>query len=304
MSPTQVFRERIDAWFLRRLFIPAFELRPESLRAMIDRVARHRPALVDGYAESLNFLASFVREGGKAPFSPRAMMSSAQALPAATKRAIEEAFHTKVYDKYGSREFSGIAYQCGEGDSYHVMDESYIVEILREGRAALPGEVGEVVITDLNNFSVPLIRYRIGDLATAVDNGAQCPCGRQLSRIGVIQGRTQAIVHCGNGVWLPGTFFAHFFKEYEHAIRFFQIEQHETGSFTLRVVKNNRYSDTEFATLLSDLKSFTGSETKITTEFVDQIPLLRTGKRSPVVSTVPFDFQHVPARRDSRELIE
>ena len=83
------------------------------------------------------------------------------------------------------------------------MDESYIVELLVDGRPAEPGEVGEVVITDLNNFSVPLIRYRIGDLATAVD-GTPCPCGRDLSRIGRIEGRTQAIVYCGTAPGYPG----------------------------------------------------------------------------------------------------
>ena len=110
------------------------------------------------------------------------------------------------------------------------MDESYIVELLVDDRPAKPGEIGEVVITDLNNFSVPLIRYRIGDLAMAVDETQSCPCGRYLSRIGRIEGRTHAIVYCANGTWLPGSFFLHFFKDYEHAIRFFQIQQEEKGS--------------------------------------------------------------------------
>jgi len=205
---------------------------------------------------------------------------------------IEGGLTTTVYDKYGAREFSGIAYQCGESPDHHVMDESYIVELLVNGRPAAPGEVGEVVITDLNNFSVPLIRYRIGDLATAVDD-APCPCGRGLSRIGRIQGRTQAIVYCGNGTWLPGTFFHHFFKDHEYAIRSFQVHQDRKGAFTLRIVQNNQFTDEAFDSILAELRHYVGgpSETEITVEFVDEIPLLRTGKHSPVVSTVREDFQ-------------
>ena len=124
----------------------------------------------------------------------------------------------------------GIAYQCGHSPDHHVVDETYIVELLVDDRPAEPGEIGEVVITDLSNFSVPLIRYRIGDLAVAVDETEPCPCGRHLSRIGRIEGRTQAIVHCANGSWLPGALFLHFFKDYEHAVRFFQIRQDRAAS--------------------------------------------------------------------------
>jgi phenylacetate-coenzyme A ligase PaaK-like adenylate-forming protein/glycosyltransferase involved in cell wall biosynthesis len=291
MTRTQILRERIDAWLLRRLFIPAFEIRPENLESFVEAIRRHRPVLVDGYAESLNFLATYVREGGEAGFSPRAVISSAQALPDNVRSVIEQGFATKVYDKYGSREFSGIAYQCGESSDHHVMDESYIVELLVEGRPARPGEIGELVITDLNNFSVPLIRYRIGDLATAVDASRPCRCGRGLSRIGRIEGRTQAIVHCGNGTWLPGTFFAHFFKDHDYAIRSFQIYQDRKGAFALRVVKNRQFSDESFTALLDELRQYVGDETEVTVEFVDEIPLLRTGKRSPVVSEIKEDFQ-------------
>lgn len=294
LTRTQVIRERVDAWFMRRLFVPAFEISSENLEDFVDAIRRHEPVLVDGYAESLNFIATYVREGGRAGFSPKAVMSSGQALPDAARRTIETGLETKVYDKYGSREFSGLAYQCGLSPDYHVVDESYIVELLVDGRTAQPGEIGEVVITDLNNFSVPLIRYRIGDLATAVDPSEPCPCGRSMSRIGRIEGRTQAIVHCANGNWLPGSLFLHFFKDYEHIIRFFQIHQDRRGAFTLKLVKNRQYTTAAFEQAMGVLRRYVG-ETEIDVQYVDEIPLMRTGKRSPVVSTIREDFQALGA---------
>ncbi len=291
MTKVQVIRERIDAWFMRRLFVPAFEIDSANIEHFVGAIRAHRPVLLDGYAESLNFLASYVREGGHPGFSPKAIISSAQGLPDNVRALIESGFDTKVYDKYGAREFSGIAYQCGESPDHHVMDESYIVELLVDDRPAEPGEVGEVVITDLNNFSVPLIRYRIGDLAVAVDNSVPCACGRQLSRIGRIEGRTHAIVYCANGTWLPGSFFLHFFKDYEHAIRFFQIQQERRGEFVLKIVKNRRFSEPELALIMTELRAYVGEDTRIDIEFCDAIPLLGTGKRSPVVSSVREDFQ-------------
>jgi phenylacetate-CoA ligase len=212
-------------------------------------------------------------------------------LTSLTRTQIEKGFQTKVFDKYGAREFSGIAYQCGDpSNNYHVMDESYLVEILKDNKPAKPGEIGEVVITDLNNLSFPLIRYRIGDLARAVDNSGKCNCGRGLSQIGEILGRTQALVHCKNGRWLPGTFFAHFFKEYDYLVRFFQVMQEERGSFRLNVVKGSNWTESGWKEMLNELQIYTG-QTQIETIFVEKIPLLATGKRTPVISKVEIDFQ-------------
>jgi phenylacetate-CoA ligase len=293
MSKVEVIRERIDAWFMRRLFVPAYEMAPDQLEQFVRQIREHRPVLVDGYAESFNFLAHYATEGGNPGFSPKAIMSSAQMLTESSRDAIEQAFGARVFDKYGSREFSGIAYECASSREHHVMDESYLVELLVDGRPADPGETGEVVITDLNNFSVPLIRYRIGDLAVALDQSQPCACGRSLSRIGRIEGRTQAIVHCADGTWLPGTFFAHYFKDFEYAIRFFQVHQSEVGAMTLRLVRNSRFTDDALAELLEGLRGFTGQDMEIDVEFVDEIPLGVTGKRAPVVSEVGLDFQQV-----------
>lgn len=292
MNRTQVFKEHFDAFLLRRTFIPAFELTAEGLKQLADKLNKIKPVLIDGYAESLNFLATYLTQGGKLAFSPKGVMSSAQMLTEQTRDQIEAGLQSKVFDKYGAREFSGIAYQCDASEDHHVLDESYVVEIIKEGRNALPGELGEVVITDLNNFSVPLIRYRIGDLAIAADNSIPCECGRGLSRIGKIEGRTQALIHCSNGRWIPGTFFAHFFKEYDYLVQFFQIVQKTKGEFTIKCVKGSQWSELGWEKLIADLREYVG-DTQINTEYVIEIPLLKTGKRTPVVSEVKLDFQQL-----------
>lgn len=300
MTPIQVFRERVDAWFMRRLFIPAYEMRDDNLKELFQKLKRHQPVLVDGYAESFNFLAHYLKQHKIEGLYPKAIMSSAQILPAQVRRVIEEQFRTQVYDKYGSREFSGIAYECGHQEdqpgAHHVMAESYIVEIIKDGRPAKPGEVGEVVITDLNNFSVPLIRYRIGDLAVAMDNSQPCPCGRGLPRIGEIEGRAQAIVLCSNGTWLPGTFFAHLFKDYDYAIRQYQVVQHEKEAVEIRIVPEKQYSPQVVNEILQLLRQYMGQEMRIDLVEVDEIPMVRTGKRTGIVSTLQFDFQALADR--------
>lgn len=290
MTRKQAIQEKIDSILLRRKFVPAFEMTKESVSKLFSLIERYKPVLIDGYAESLNFISMF------SPHSTRreriSVMSSAQQLTPETRHLIQEKLNADVFDKYGSREFSGIAYQCTESKNFHVQDESYIVEILVDGRKALPGEVGEIVITDLNNFSVPLIRYRIGDLALAVEQ-TPCPCGRSHSQIGMISGRTQALVLCANGVWLPGTFFAHFFKDFEFAIQHFQIVQMIPGAFKVNIIPTSRYSPETESQIRNGLYRFTGSTTGIEFIQVSDIPMERTGKRTPVISKVTVDFQKI-----------
>jgi phenylacetate-CoA ligase len=290
-----VAREVADAVLSRRKFIPAYEMSDETLKEFIRRIEEFAPVLLDGYAESFNFLARYLQEHGKLAIRPKGIISSAQTLPEGSRKLIEESFGCKVFDKYGSREFSGIAYECEAHTGHHVVGEGYIVEILKDGRPAAPGEVGEVVVTDLNNYCLPFIRYRIGDLAEAVDNGVVCACGRGLPRIGRIEGRVQSIIIGSKGQYVPGTFFAHLLKDYDHAIRQFQIVQADRGAITFKVVKGKRYSDETLQEVLGVLRQFLGEDMKIAVEFVDGIEMVRTGKRLATVSKLGIDFQNIKA---------
>lgn len=291
MSKSQIARERADAILSNRTFIPIFEMSDENLEKMVRTIEEARPVLLDGYAEALDFLAHYLKSRNHLGVRPRAIMSSAQTLPLSSRRVIQEAFGCEVFDKYGSREFSGIAYECEAHAGHHVVAEGYIVEVLKGGRPAAPGEIGEVVITDLNNTCMPFIRYRIGDLAEAMDPAAPCRCGRGAPRVGAIEGRVQSIIQGADGHYLPGTFFAHYLKELDHAIKRFQVIQEEPGAITFRVVKGGRFSEDVLQEVLATFRHHLGERMRITVEFVDDVAMVRTGKRIASVSRLGIDFQ-------------
>jgi phenylacetate-CoA ligase len=302
MNSVQIAKEAIDAWFCRRVFIPAFEMSDESIARFVKRLKAYKPVLIDGYAESFNFLALYMRNNNLEGLHPKGIVSSAQYLPDQSREVIENNFKCGVFDKYGSREFSGIAYECDAHKGHHIVSESYIVEVIKDGRIAQAGELGEIVVTDLNNYCMPLIRYRLGDLGVATDNSERCPCGRGLPRIGRIEGRTQAIVFGANGTYMPSSFFLHLFKDFTHIMRQFQIVQEEKGAITLKLIKAPRFEDETFEQLLALLRKYVGEDMKINVEFVDNIPLGRTGKHQSVISRLGVDFQHLDPEVRSAEL--
>ena len=167
--------------------------------------------------------------------------------------------------------------------------------MLRDGAPVSPGEIGEVVITDLNNYCMPFIRYRIGDLAEAMAEGG-CACGRGAPRLGAIEGRVQSIIQGADGRYLPGTFFAHYLKEYDHAIKRFQVIQEERDAMTFRVVKGGRFSDDVLAEVLHTFRHYLGERMRIDVEFVDEVAMVRTGKRLASVSRLGVDFQKAAPR--------
>lgn len=293
MSKLQVFREKMDAFLTRRRFIPAYQMTASNLGEVIEQIRSYKPVLIDGYAESFNLLASYLKANPTSINSVKGIVSSAQELPDQSRSTISKAFNCGVFDKYGCREFSGVAYECEKHDGHHIVEENFIVEVLKEGVPAKPGEIGEIVITDLSNFCMPMIRYRVGDLAVAYDNTKPCACGRGLDRIGKIEGRVQAMIVGKNNEFLPGTFFAHFFKDHENIVRKYQIIQDEDGAITLKIIKGNQFTDVAFNELIATLKKYLGKDTPLELEFVDSIAMVRTGKHQGAISRLKIDFQKV-----------
>jgi phenylacetate-CoA ligase len=273
------------------MFIPVFEMSDRNIENTFRKLRSFKPILIDGYAEVFNFLAYYIKNHKIIPVKPKGIVSSAQMLPGPSRRIIEGAFECGVFDKFGSREFSGIAYECEAHDGHHIVSECYVVELLRNGKPVAPGEMGEVVITDLNNYCLPFIRYRLGDLAVAMDNTSQCRCGRGLPRIGNIEGRVQAIIIGSNGEYIPSAFFGHFFKDYDYLMRQYQVIQDEPGKILLKIVKGPRFAEEPFAEILKILHRTLGEETEIKVEFVDKVAMVRTGKQHGSISKLNIDFQ-------------
>jgi phenylacetate-CoA ligase len=265
----ETLREWLDAILTRRAVFSAIATGREGLRHAAAIVRRHAGSLVYGDAAALQLVAAALGESAVRDHRPRAIISLEQTLSAETRAVVEQAFQAPVFDRYGSREFGALAQECDAHSGYHVNADSYIVEIVRDGRPAKPGESGEILVTDLSNLCVPLIRYAIGDRATATER--RCPCARGLPLIDAIQGRAAAVIIGADGRFVPATFFADLLRDYGHVIRQFQVVQAEPGTIQLHIVCGPRYSDAALQRLLERVRQHLGSDLVIDVQPVEVI---------------------------------
>ena len=169
----------------------------EDLGAQLDWLCRESPAYLLSRGHTLHSLIHESRASGRRPAGLMALLSFADRPPDDLRALARAAWDVPVFDTYSAGEFGALALQCPDHEHLHVQSENVLLEILREdGSACAPGEVGRVVVTDLHNFAMPLIRYALGDYAEA---GEPCPCGRGLPVIRRIAGRSSNLAIDVNG---------------------------------------------------------------------------------------------------------
>jgi phenylacetate-CoA ligase len=162
--------------------------------------------------------------------------------------------------------------------------DNLIVEVIKEdGSPAMPGETGDLIITDLHNYGMPFIRYRIGDMAVATDH--VCSCGRGLTLLADVVGRSLDVIRTRDGRNVPGEFFPHLMKEFKGIDRF-QVIQDEIDHLEVKIVKNAAFSDGEYNFIRNEIVKVVGGGMRIDYSFVASIPLTRTGKFRVTISEI------------------
>lgn len=276
----------LDRAIKRETYLDCVTQNEEALRATVATIRKKKPKVILAYAQSGGALARFIVENRLRDWNDINVICGAEPLFPNDRAAMREAFGPGVFNTYGCRETMLIATECAEHDGLHVSMENILVEVIVKDekgveRAAKPGEVGELVITDLHNFGAPLIRYVNGDLAMAGDE-TTCGCGRKLARISSVEGRVTEALTDGKGGRVSGIYFCTLMVPLATSIRRFQAVQHKDKSITLKIVPTAAYSDDVAKVLQSNVeRALPGVPLAI--QLVDSIPAAASGKGRPVV---------------------
>jgi len=268
-----------------------FETGPSAVLSIATRtedqaewLQRMQPEILLTYPSALRDLLLHCRDKGIAFPQLREVRTLSELLPPETRELCRAVWGLKIVDMYSTQEVGYLAFQCPEHEHYHVQAESVLLEVLDdEGRPCGPGAVGQVVVTPLLNFAMPMIRYAVGDLAEV---GEPCPCGRGLPVLKRILGRVRDMLAYPDGRkgWpLLGDMY---YKEIPE-IRQFQMVQHAVDDIEIRLVADRRLTGIEEAKLAEWLHYRSGHAFPVRITYHQEIPRSAGGKYQDFRSAMP-----------------
>ncbi len=196
------------------------------------KTERNHAKYLVGYVGAINELANYIKEKKhKANF--QAIWTTAAPLSKSVRENIEQSFGCPVYDQYGTIEVYYLAAECSEKNGLHFFYDTRHVEFIDDnGRKTNPNVNGNVILTDLENYIFPIIRYKNGDIGSW--KVGTCSCGVNLPLINSIQGRISDRIFLKDGSTVSGEYLTTIFDDYANDINEFQIVQ---SSYDLLEIK-------------------------------------------------------------------
>ncbi len=262
----------------RQIYLSPFHLSRDHAAAYVEAFRRHGIRWATGYAVSFSLLAGFILDEGIEPLALEAVITTSEKLTDDMRTRIGAAFGCRVFEEYSTVENALFASECERG-ALHVSPDAGLVEILRaDGSPAPPGETGEVVATCLLRRVQPLIRYRLGDLASWAED--PCPCGRVMPVIAEVSGRVEDVLIGPDGrelVRFHGVFVG------IPTVVEAQVVQEALDRFRVVVVPDAGFSDADEAEMIRRMRQRLGT-VSVSIVRVDKIPRSPSGKFRAVVS--------------------
>jgi phenylacetate-CoA ligase len=271
-------------FIVKNKILSAYYMSDDDLIKYINIYNHYEPKVVISYPTPLYRFADYVEKHGVKIWKPKGLITSAETLFPFQREKIEQVFHTKIFNRYGCREVGHIASECEKHEGLHINNDRFVVEIVdANGNLCKPGELGEIVITDLDNVVFPLIRYKIGDLGALSEK--ECTCVRGLPMLEKVEGRVFDLIIGANGNFVAGTFWT-LLRNKIDGFKKFQVIQEELTKINILVEDNEQIKE-DFDTLLTSfVKEKLGKETIVAIEKVDTIPLTKSGKHRWIISKI------------------
>jgi phenylacetate-CoA ligase len=252
----------------------------EVMYGFIKKINNIKPCLILTYTSSIDELARFIQEHHLSVYSPPAVMTTAGVLHPEVYKRIKKVFATKVFNRYGSREVSDIACNCEKSNGLHLNTDIHYLEIVDEkGKEVKPGKEGNIVITLLTNYTMPLIRYKIGDKGILSAENSQCGHGFPLLK--KVSGRIKSIFINKFGDFINDDLFFVLFRLKEN-VKKFQIIQESIDYIIINLVLMDKTKlkdvNEEFKEANQTIRKVMGEEIKIKYNIVDEIKPSPSGK--------------------------
>lgn len=278
-NPEAIFN--LSSWLHNLFTLNTFVINDNIIESYIQRLNSIKPKFIKAYVHSIYDISKYINKHNiKINFKP-VIHCTTGPLYSEMRIEIEKAFNqARVYNYYGSREVSAIASEIVGSDDMYVLYDNVFLEILdKNDQPVKKGEEGEIVVTTLNNYYMPLLRYKIGDRGIKGDD-----LDFGTLKIRDVLGRTLGVIHKKDGSKIDGQFFTTLFFD-KKGIKQFQLIQKTISNLQLKIVKAEDFNAEELKAILERIKKEL-IDVEIDVSFCEQINLTSTGKIMYVYSEI------------------
>lgn len=263
-------------WPQKVIRMDATQMTTNNIRSFIQNLNKIQPKLIHGYVGALDAVADYVIEH-RISFTkaPEVIWSTASPISAVQEAKITQAFGAPVCDQYGCSELYFISAECHKKEGLHIFWDSVKLEVLNSQNVPLPkNEYGKLVLTNLNDFHFPLIRYENGDEGRLLDK--RCSCGMSLPLMDKVRGRQSDNLMLPDGTVLAGEYLTTIFDDYTNDVKQFQIIQKKDKSIHVKIVLKQLENKLEILYRTeTELEKRIKNSVKLDIQFVEEIQFVK-----------------------------
>ncbi len=221
-------------WPTKRLKVDASSLGQKKLNFIVEYLFSEKPAIIWGYVGSVEQLALHMEaQNIELNYDPLIWVTAAP-LSEIQKNLICKTLSSKVLNQYACSEMHWIAANIPNSDYLLVEDDYRHVDIVDiNGKALKENVEGDILVTDLENFAFPLIRYRLGDRSMKLSTSLN---SMPFSKIAPVKGRTSDLVKTPSGIIISGEYLTTIFDDFSSAIKQFQVVQYKNYEVEINYV--------------------------------------------------------------------
>ena len=262
---------------LRRWYMAPLET-PEGFVEIIRAI---RPDIIQAHPQHLRLAAHHILNDGGERVPIRIIFTDSEPLTEGTRTAISEAFGAQVLNHYGAGETYTIARECREHNGLHIEADHVIVECLKDGEPT--DGTGEVFVTNLDSYAMPIIRYSLEDVA--VLSNEPCLCGCTFPMIRELRGRVNEMLTLADGRLMEGIALS-WHLDQSGDVAAYRFLQEEAGQLQVELVPEPSFRPERASVLANELSEKCDSRMQFEIRVVDTIQPTSAGKRHVITSRV------------------
>jgi phenylacetate-coenzyme A ligase PaaK-like adenylate-forming protein len=271
---------------MHQSFFNAFHVTPEKLRKFLTFLNARPPKLIIAYVDIMYEMSRFALREKISMRPQEAIITSAGTLTPIMRETIENVFKCKVFDRYGTREVGDIAGECKAHQGLHIFPWGSYVEIVDDAGERVPaGTEGNILVTCVSNYAMPLVRYQIGDRGI-LSTETTCSCGRRGQILEKILGRNDEIFVTKDGTQIEGFYFGIIMSLTSWALKYQIIQKSYTRILYKVILAEQGCKPEELNDIISKTRMVMGADCQVDFEFVEDIPKSPSGKYRYILSEV------------------